>query len=336
MNESTELAVRILGTGEYQPIQSMDSAEFDRRWGKSTGWTERHCGVRTRRYAGPEETSSRMGAMAARAALDRAQLAVDDIDCVISACSVMEQAIPTNAVLIHRELGLQSSAIPAFDVNATCLSFLVALEVAATSIAVGRYRRVLLVSSEIASCGLDWDNTHTAPLFGDGAAAIILGRSDTGDSSALLATHFATYSEGAEFCQVRACGTRLRLADGITQWREGMAFEMNGRATYRLAAQHLPGFMNTLLTKANTSVDALRAIVPHQASGQALSHLERTLKLPQQKLIRILHTRGNQIAASIPNALHHALTQENIVRGDLLGLVGSGAGLSLGGIVLRY
>jgi 3-oxoacyl-[acyl-carrier-protein] synthase-3 len=336
MNEQSALGIRILGTGEYRPAKIMQSGEFDNRWNKPAGWTARHTGIQERRYAGSEETSSRMGAAAARDALERAGLTARNVDCVISACSVMEQAIPTNAVLIHRELELQGSGIPAFDINATCLSFLVALDVAACAIALGRYRRVLIVSSEIASCGLDWNNTHTAPLFGDGAAAVVIGKSDQADSSSLLATHFATYSEGAELCQVRACGTRVRITNGIDDWRDGMKFEMNGRATYRLAAQQLPGFMARLLNNANISLDALRAIVPHQASGQALQHLESALNIPGEKLIRILQNHGNQIAASIPSALHHALTQDKVSRGDLVALVGSGAGLSFGGIILRY
>jgi 3-oxoacyl-[acyl-carrier-protein] synthase-3 len=248
----------------------------------------------------------------------------------------MEQAIPCSAALLHARLGLQGSGLAAFDINATCLSFIAALDLAACAIAAGRYRRVLIVSSEIASVGLNGEDMDTAPLFGDGAAALVLG-ADSGDSgSQLLAAHLETYSEGIAHCRVRAGGTRLRLEHGIDALRAGSLFEMNGRATYRLAAAKLPGFLQRLLHKAGVDLEQLQRIVPHQASAKALRHLQVALRLAPGTLVNVIGERGNQMAASIPSALHHAITTGRIVRGDLIGLVGSGAGLAFGGAVLRY
>lgn len=328
-------ALRILGTGAYLPARILTSAELDRRWQKADGWTERLSGVRSRRVASKHETTSMMGAAAAHVALTNAQLDARELDCVVSACSVMEQAIPCSAVLIQRAIGLDAARTPAFDVNATCLSFLVALDLVACAIAAGRYERVLIVSSEIASCGIDDDNHETAALFGDGAAAAIVGRTDDPDSG-IVASLFETYSEGAELCQVRAGGTRLRPADDEQEWREGTKFEMNGRATYRMAAQRLPGFLDRLMTRAGLTTDDLQVIVPHQASGKALSHLQEALGLAPHTLIRVLSTHGNQIAASIPSALHAGIASGDVARGHTLALVGSGAGLSFGGVVLKY
>src|SRR5690606_23245238 len=163
------LPLRILGTGEYRPVRILDSREFDARWGRSEGWTRRHAGVASRRVAGPDEPASAMAAAAARVALERAGLAASELDAVLCANSVGEQAIPCTAALVHRRLGLQDSGITAYDVNATCLGFLVALDHAALAIAAGRWKRVLIVAAEVASAGLDPDDPDTAPLFGDGA-----------------------------------------------------------------------------------------------------------------------------------------------------------------------
>src|SRR6185369_11877369 len=117
-------------------------------------------------------------------------------DCLVAASGTPDQAMPSNSALIHRELGL--SAIPAFDVGASCLSFLVALDTAACLIDAGRYRRILIVSSDIASCGLDWSKLEASGIFGDGAAAAVVGPADGEDGgSALLASSFVTLSEGA-------------------------------------------------------------------------------------------------------------------------------------------
>lgn len=327
--------LRILGTGSYLPERIVTSLELDRRWQKADGWTERLSGVRSRHVASKRESTSMMGAAAARVALAAAQLEARDLDCIVSACSVMEQAIPCSAVLIQRSLGLDTARTPAFDVNATCLSFLVALDLIACAIAAGRYERVLIVSSEIASCGIDYDNHETAALFGDGAAAAIVSRSEDADTG-IVASLFETYSDGAELCQVRAGGTRLRPADDEREWHAGTKFEMNGRATYRMAAQRLPGFLDRLMTRAELTTDDLHVIVPHQASGKALSHLQDALGLSPHALIRVLSTHGNQIAASIPSALHAGIASGAIARGNTIALVGSGAGLSFGGVVLKY
>jgi len=327
------LPVRIVGTGEYLPERVVTSIEFDHRWQKAEGWTERLSGVQSRRFANATETSSWMGAAAARMALANAHLEPTQIDCVISACSVMEQAIPCSGVLIQRHLGLEATRIPAFDVNATCLSFLVALDLASCAIAIGRYRRVLIVSSEIASSGINFDDFESAALFGDGAGAVVLER---GDEAAILAAHFESYTEGAELCQVKSGGTRLRPDRDEQAWRDGAKFAMNGRATYRLAAQKLPGFLDRLWTRAEIDPRNITCIVPHQASGKALSHLREALQLPHEQLVDVLATRGNQIAASVPCALHVAIRDGRVQRGGSIALVGSGAGVSFGGIVLSY
>jgi len=330
------IPIRIAGTGEYVPTRRVDSSEFDQRWAKPAGWTRRHVGIDYRHYAGAEEPASFMAARAAQDALQRAGLRADQLDAVISISGLMEQAIPCTAVLVQRRLGLAGSSIPAFDINATCLGFLVGLDLVASAIATRRFRRVLLVAGEIPSAGLNWEDTDTAALFGDGAAAVVLEAAGEGDDSCLIATHMETHTEGADLCQVRACGTRMRMADGAEEYKAAALFEMSGRATYRLAAQKLPGFMHTFLDRAGVTVEDLKRLIPHQASVKALDHLERALQLPPSVLVRILETRGNQMSASIPLALHHAIETGALRRGDLFGMVGSGAGLSFAGAVLRY
>ncbi|UXI67124.1 beta-ketoacyl-ACP synthase 3 [Tahibacter amnicola] len=335
VHRTAPLPIRILGTGEYTPAVRVASHELDARWGRPQGWTFRHSGISHRHYAGPDETTSSMAALAARSALAAAGLTASDMDCIVSASSVMEQAIPCTAVLVQRRLGLEGSGIPAFDINATCLGFLAALDTVGAALAIGRYRRVLVVCGEMASAGLRADDPETAMLFGDGAAAVVLGR-DGGGESQVLNVRLETYSEGADLCQVRAGGTRLKPSDGRDDFLEGAYFEMNGRATYRLAAQRFPAFVDRLLGDAGVTCAQLRQIVPHQASAKALAHMEAALKLPAETFVRVLATRGNQMAASIPIALHHAISSGKIARGDLVALLGTGAGLSFGGAVLRY
>ncbi|MBD8871313.1 beta-ketoacyl-ACP synthase 3 [Rhodanobacter sp. DHB23] len=330
------LSVQILGTGEYLPSHRVDSSTLDIRWNKPAGWTLRHAGIECRHYAADHETTSLMAARAAQSALAAAGLQANQLDCIVSACSVMEQAIPCSAALIQRQLGLGESGVPAFDVNATCLSFLAALDTMSLAVAAGRYRHVLIVSSEIASAGLREEDAETCMLFGDGAGAVVIGPAAAQSRAGIKGAHFETYSAGAELCQVRSGGTRIRPRQDMQAFLDGACFEMNGRHTYRMAAQRLPAFLERLLACAKIQLHEIDRIVPHQASAKALAHLEALLGLPAGKLVRVLAERGNQMAASIPVALHHAVTSGRVRRGDTIALVGSGAGLSFGGTILVY
>ena len=334
---SSPLPLQILGTGCYLPHRVVTSDELDARWGRPAGTAMRELGVGRRHVCSPEETSSFMAAQAARAALEEAGLRPEELDLIVSACAVMEQAIPCQAARVQQALGLGASGIPAFDINASCLSFVTALEVVASLLASGRYRRVLVVSSEQPSAGLNPDDPGTAALFGDGAAAAVVQRTPDGESSALLASRMETYGDGFEFCQTRGGGTRVHAQAALNQadLRRASWFEMDGRATYRLVARHFPAFLERLLASAGTALGDLHCVVPHQASGRALSHLSRALGVPEHRLVKTLADLGNQVAASIPTALHTARRDGRARRGDRIALLGTGAGLALGGVVLR-
>ena len=328
------IALEILGTGEHTPAQRLPSSRIDATLDKPAGWIERVSGVRERGVAGPGETVLTMGASAARGALAAAGLAASELDAIVGVGSVPAQAIPCTASLLQRELGVGGSGIPAFDVNATCLGFLAALDLLAATIQTGRHRRVMIVASEKPSCGLDWEDARTSALFGDGAAAIVIGRSRHADAK-LLATHFQTFGDDADLCRIRAGGTLLHPKQDLEAFLGATSFEMRGPQLYRSAAEVVPPFLETLLARANVTAADIDVWVPHQASGKALDHMQEALSLPADKLVRTLATHGNQVAASLPVALHRAFSSGQVRRGQTIALVGTGAGFSVGGAVLR-
>ncbi|NYZ61488.1 3-oxoacyl-[acyl-carrier-protein] synthase III C-terminal domain-containing protein [Luteimonas deserti] len=328
--------LRILGTGCHHPARRVASTVFDARLGLPPGGSEAATGVAMRGIAGDDETASWMAARAAEAALRAAGIDGGALDAIVSTCAVMEQPIPCQAALVQRALGLGASGIPAFDINATCLGFLVALDLIDVSIAAGRYRRVLVVASDVPSRGLRAEDPVTAPLFGDGAAAVVLGAAAPGEPSALLAWRMETYADGADACRIRGGGTRVAPGDPRNDDRDAYRFEMDGPATFRMAGRRLPRLLARLLEAAGLPVDALDCIVPHQASGGGLDRIVQALRLPEARTVRILGEHGNQVAASLPHALHHAIDSGHLQRGQTCLLLGTGAGLSVGGAVLRY
>src|SRR5690606_15922263 len=124
-------------------------------------------------------------------------LNLNDIDCLVATSATMDQGMPSNAALIHKELGLNDRAIPAFDINASCLGFLAALDSLSWMIAAGAYKRVLVVAADLASCGLNWSHLESSAIFGDGAAAAVITQSENGPQ--ILASALNTYSEGVHY-----------------------------------------------------------------------------------------------------------------------------------------
>lgn len=298
------------------------------------GWTSANFAIAERAVASAAETSSVMGAEAARLAVAAAGWDLADIDVIIGACAVMEQPIPGTACLIQRRLGLGASGIPAFDVNATCLSFLAGLDVAGLGLAGGRWKNALVVSSDIASAALDFGNPEASVIFGDGAAAAAIEAGD--GASALLGYRLETYGDDADVCQLEAGGTRLRPDDDLEAFFKGARFRMDGPAVFKATARRFPGFLTRLMHASGVGIDDIDLIVPHQASAAAIEHLRRALPSRPERVVDIFADHGNQIAASMPSALHAALTSWRLKRGDLVLLVGTAAGVSLGGAVLRF
>lgn len=326
--------VRILGTGVHRPSTVITSADLDDRFGRPAGTTRARSGVTERRWAGPAETSSVMATAALRAAVSAAGLLPGDLDAVIVATVLPEQPMPTTAVLVLRELGLVGGRAEAFDLNASCLGFLSALQVATLGVAAGRWDRVGVVATEIASKGLDHTIVESSALFGDGAGAVVVGRS-AGDGSAVRALRFATWPEGADLCRLDAGGTRW---NPVTPPPDPAAylFAMDGRGVLQHAAAHVPGFLAEFLADSGVTAEDVDLVVPHQASGVGLRFLREKLGFPAARVVDILADHGNQVSASLPTALHEAVVSGRLARGDTALLLGTGAGLTVGAVLLTY
>lgn len=335
----TRRRIRIRSLGRYLPARVVTAAELDERLGLPTGTVAAESGVLERRFV-EDELASTMGARAAREALDRAGLTLEDCDLILGACGTPEQAIPCNAALIQRALGGERSGIPAFDVNATCLSFLAALDVASCLIAAGRHRRVLIVSSDIASVGLDWRARESAMILGDGAAAAVVEESPADDPGAIHASGMKTWSEGADLTRIRGGGSRhhpRHFEGSVSEYAEAYCtFEMDGRAVFKRSAAVLPPFVADVLADAGLTLDEMALVVPHQASPGALELVRRRLGLPPERWMTIAEEVGNTVAASLPLALEAAVRTGRVRRGEHMLLLGTSAGLSVGAMVLTF
>jgi 3-oxoacyl-[acyl-carrier-protein] synthase III len=325
----TRWVMRILGTGSALPHTVLSSADLDARLGKPAGWTEAASGVETRHVA-TAESQIDLAVAAARAALDDAGIEAGALDLIVSACAVPYQALPTTAPLVQRGLGLGDGAVATFDINSTCLSFLTALETVEALIRTGRYRHALIVSAELASRALPWrDQPEVAALFGDGAAAAVVGAGD-----GFRAARFRSYPSAYEACQIGAGGTRFDFAAEPEAFARNAVFGMDGPALFRLTARHFGGFVADLLAEAGSTRAAIGCVVPHQASAGALRHMIRLCGFRPEQVVDLVGQVGNQIAASVPFALDHARKNGLAPAGRTVLMLGTSAGVSFGGVVM--
>lgn len=331
-NGLSAVGFTLAGAGVYDPGRAVESDELDSIHGRAVG-TSAALGIAERRYASAEETSSYMAAEAARRACGEAGWDLDRVDALIGACGVMEQPIPGTAPLVQRRLGLGESGIPAFDVNATCLSFLPALDHAVAGMALKGWRRVLIFAADIASAALDHRDLEASAIFGDGAAAVAI---EAGGPSRILASRLETYGDHSDLCRLEAGGTRLRPHEDLPGFLERSRFRMEGMALFKVTARRFPPFMARLFAEAGLGPDDVGTVIPHQASAPALAHLGRAMGGDPERIVNLFPRLGNRIASSLPHTLAVARRHGRLAPGSVALLVGSSAGVSLGGMVVRW
>ncbi len=327
---TTPLPFRILATAQALPQRVVTTAEVAALCGVPEGVAEARSGVRERRWLSEGETALALGAQAAREALAAAQLDLGEVDVLLNASGSQLQPIPDGAALLARELG--ASGLAAYSLHGTCLSFLLALQHAALLIGTRRARHILIVSSESGSLGLNFAEPESSLLIGDGAAAVLLGPAEHA-AQGLHAARFETYPEGAAHTQIRGGGSLLNdRSPGIRH--EDYLFEMQGLSILKLASRVVPGFLERLRPGLGSGLPGIDRVIAHQASAAGLA-LMRRYGWPEERVEVTLPTLGNVIAASLPLTLHRALTEGRAQAGDTLLLVGTGAGLTAGGLIVN-
>lgn len=327
------MPLKIIGLGRYLPKRVVPSSELEALCGVPAGWVERRNGVRERRWV-TDETSSFMSSQAALEALEEAKLKPNQLDLIINASGTGEQAIPDTGALIQRQLGLGNSGIPSMTVHTTCLSFVAGMDVASNFIQSGRYKNILIASADVASCGINPKEPESASLVGDAAAAVVVTKSNADDKSMIHHAHFKTYGDGAYLTAIMGGGSRFHPRfEGHKP--EDDLFHMDGPAVLRMVRGIAHEFLDELYPGLSKSLVDIDVVVPHQASKVGLMMLER-FGWPENKIMRTIETLGNCVAASIPSTLYQAVRDGNIQRGQKVLLVGTGAGLSIGGLVLTY
>ncbi|WP_349742786.1 beta-ketoacyl-ACP synthase III [Roseateles cavernae] len=320
---------RILGTGSYLPPKRLSNADLAAQLARdgietSNEWIVERTGIHARHFADDGVAASDLALPAARAALESAGVAADEIDLIIVATSTPDMVFPSTAALLQHKLGVAGCA--AFDVQAVCSGFVYALTVADSMIKTGAAAKALVIGAEVFSRILDFKDRTTCVLFGDGAGAVVLGASD--EPGILASELHADGRHAGILCVPGTVAGGQVLGDPL--------LKMDGQAVFKLAVGVLEKVARSVLEKAGRSEADIDWLIPHQANIRIMQGTAKKLKMPLDKLIVTVDEHGNTSAASIPLALDVAVRGGKVKRGDTVMLEGVGGGFTWGAVLLDF
>jgi 3-oxoacyl-[acyl-carrier-protein] synthase-3 len=309
------------------------------------GWSEakilEKTGIEARRVAGPDETAADLALEAARRLLSTGACAADEIDFLIFCSQAPDYILPTTACVLQERLGLRRD-IGALDFNLGCSGFVYGLSIAAGLIAAGAARNILLLTADTYSKYINPRDKSVRTLFGDGAAATLIGASDNGSSVGPFV--FGTDGRGAKDLIVEAGGFRTpRCAETAVENDDGMGnvrsrddLYMNGANVMNFTLREVPRTYRRLLDLAGLDACDVDHVVLHQANKFMLDALQKKLGVPDEKLPRFYDTVGNTVSSTIPFVLEDLLASGRLERGMKVMLIGFGVGLSWAGALATW
>ena len=321
------MKVKVTGVGLYLPPKIETAEDIAPKIGKPVDWIIKKSGVSERRVS--EIDVDQMGAMAGKEALGKG----GKPDLIINASGVPKQTIPDTSTFYQRELGFEG--IPSFSVHCTCLSFITALNTAASLIHSRSYNRILIISSDRGTRGRNFDEPESASLLGDGAAAVVMEQSLANESCELIYFDMKTFPSCANLTEVRGGGTNKHPQDPKTTLADNL-FTMDGPAVYKIARKEVYRMMLKTMKATGFKREDVDWVIPHQASGKAVDAYISTGGFAKEKVVSIISEFGNCVAASVPMAFATAVQDGRIKRGDLLLFIGIGAGLSAACALIKY
>ncbi|MEO6422048.1 MAG: beta-ketoacyl-ACP synthase III [Candidatus Nitrotoga sp.] len=315
---------KIIGTGSYLPTKVLTNFDLEKRVDTSHDWIVTRSGIVERHFAADDEQASDLALHASQRALEAAGIGVDEIDLVIVATTTPDSILPSTACILQDKLGIKNGA--AFDVQAVCSGFIYALNTADLYIRGGQARNALVVGTEVLSRLLNWEDRTTCVLFGDGAGAVVLQRSDEpGIMSAKL------HADGSH--------RNILIADGGI--RDGRIFgnpyiKMDGQTVFKFAVKVLSEVVEEVLAENNMKCADIDWLVPHQANIRIMEATAKKLGLDINKVVVTVANHGNTSAASIPLALDTAVRDGRIQSGQHVLLEAVGGGFTWGAVLLRW
>ncbi len=315
---------KIIATGGYLPEKILTNDDLSKIVDTSDEWIRTRSGIRSRHIAADGEETSDLALAAATRALKAAGLSVLDIDLLVVATTTPDVIFPSTACIVQDKLGAKNAV--AFDIQAVCSGFVYALSIVDKMVSTGQYKNALIIGAEIYSRILNWNDRTTCVLFGDGAGAVVVTRSET---PGVLAT------------KLHSDGSRRAILNVPGHVRNGVVYgdphvHMDGQAVFKMAVNVMADVCNETLAMANMTAADIDWLVPHQANVRIIDATGKKLGVAPEKTVVTVQGQGNTSAASIPLALDTAVRDGRIKAGDVVQTVGVGGGFTWGSALIRW
>ncbi|APF20068.1 3-oxoacyl-ACP synthase III family protein [Caldithrix abyssi] len=329
----------ITGVGRYLPENVVTNSDLEKIMDTSDQWIRERTGIVERRFADLEngETTSYMGAQAAKKALEMAGLKATDIDFIIFATLSPDYFFPGAGCPLQVHLDIPG--IGAMDIRNQCTGFVYALATADQFIKSGMYNHILVVGAEVHSSGLNLstEGRDVAVLFGDGAGAVVVSAYEGNDGRGILTSHLHADGRFAKQLWVEAPGASFRPHITEEMLKNGKVYPyMNGRYVFKHAVTRFPEVIMEALKTAQVNIEDVDLVIPHQANQRITEAVQMRLGLPKEKVFSNIHKYGNTTAASIPIAMSEALEQGLIKEGNLICLAAFGSGFTWASSLIRW
>ncbi len=326
------LSVCIAGTGSYVPERILTNAELSQLVDTSEEWILSRTGIRERRIAADDETTSQMATHAARQALDNAGMSAEELELIIVATITPDTPTPATACYIQQSLG--ASRAVAFDISAACSGFLYAMKIAKRLIASGAFKNAIIIGAEKLSSVTNWDDRTTCVLFGDGAGAAVL-RLAAPDEGAILATEMGTDGNLTHLLRIPGGGTACPITAANVN-DHLFTLTMLGKEVFKHAVNRMKEAAEKVIERAGLTADSIACVIPHQANLRIIDAIADRLAVPNERVFVNLDKYGNTSAAAIAIALDEANRSGAFKRGDNIVLVVFGAGLTWAAAAIRW
>ena len=331
MTQGTEKAVGIIGIGSFVPEKILTNKDIEKIVDTNDEWISERTGIKVRHIVADGENTSDIAAKAAERALKDAGLTADDIDLIVVATATPDMLFPATACLVQNKLKAGKAA--AYDLAAGCSGFMYAIVTASQFIKTGLYKHVLVIGAESLSRILDWTDRNTCVLFGDGAGAVVLG--EVPEGYGILGSNLGADGSGGDLLCLPAGGTSRPATEATV--RERLHFvHMAGNEVFKFAVKVMGEAALNALEHAKIDTSEVDWLIPHQANIRIIQSAAKRLKMPMEKVIVNVDKYGNTSSASIPIALEEAIHDGRIKSGQVIAMVGFGAGLTWASAVMRW
>lgn len=321
----------IIATGSGLAEKIIPNSFFDYLVDDADNWIQSRTGIRERRFVTDGQSTADLATAAAKNALAEAGMAATELDCIIVATSTPDMILPATACMVQKNIGADNAFT--FDINAVCSSLVFGIETADSYIKAGKCRTVMVIGADTYSKILDFNDKTSCPLFGDGAAAVVLRA--TANQTGLLQSMIKTDGNGWELIQVPSSGSRKPVTAETIANRETFFF-MEGKKVFIFATEIIPKIIEEVTAKAGIKPTDLDYIIPHQANLRIIDNITKKTGIAREKFLLNLDRFGNTAAASVGLVIDENRKNGTIKPGNIVLVLGFGGGLSWGGLLFRF